>query len=403
MGAFYWPPGTGLVLAGALRLAGSTSPLVGWAVSCLFMAADVALIVLLSAQQLGPRSVRAVAVIALCYPTFLLTAGQTDSHIFSLFWTLLILLCAVRGAKSTNRAWFIFAGVALGMAALTRPALGLLGLLVPLAVFLEKAGRQRRASPGWLRHCTVASMLALAPMLAVLVPVVQHNHARNAGWSISTNNQRNFFLGNNPYTPLYRTWHFASRSLGQLPPEVATYLRSKYAQPHPRAAMLGAALDDIERRPGRFLLRTFNRMCAFWGPDYQGARELQQRLGLHGWRAALLFAIQAGGYWAVALLGLVGTFSPASQADRLVKCLLWSATGVLLFPYALAFSAPVYHFEALGLLMPLAAEGACALALTLRGRGRLRAILSLISARRLMIALIVFLVLQCEFLLLVRG
>ena len=402
MGPFYWPPGTALVVASALHLAGSTNPLIGWGVSCLFLAMDAALVVILSDQLFGGRFTVVAAALAAGYPTFLLTAGQTDSHIFGLFWVLLVTLCAVRGARLRKAGWFAVAGLALGMAVLTRPALGLLGLLVPWTVWLDADSKAREGLRLVLGRALVASMLAFVTMATVLVPVLVHNHSHQAGWTISTNNQRNFFLGNNPYTPLYRTWHFASRSLDQLPQNVSSYLRSIYAQPHARSAMVHAAVSEIRHHPARFLIRTINRVCAFWGADYQAARELQINLGLHRVPALLLFAVQAGGYWALLGLALVGTFAARAPRAGCPKKLLWGGALLLLIPYALAFSAPVYHFEALGLLFPLAAAGFVEVHDLVHANG-LRGLLSLRHKRALVLALGVFVIVQIEFLLLVRG
>ena len=402
IGAFYWPPGTALVVSSFLRAVGSVSPVVGWAASCLFQAADAALIVLLSAVLVGTRSIRASAVLAVCYPTFLLTSGQTDSHIFALFWALIVALCALFGARGRNQVWFAIAGLALGMAALTRPAMGLLGLFVPWVVLVESRAEMKGAGSRIFGRAAMAGLLALCSLGVVLAPVLLHNHKQGAGWVISTNNQRNFFLGNNKYTPLYRTWHFASRSLEQLPPDVSSYLRSMYRRPHPRESMVRAAAKEIQGHPGRFLLRTINRICAFWGADYQAARQLQQIFHLTPLWAALLFGVQAGGYWGLAILVLIGTFSGEGGEQAHLRRLLWPTIGLLLLPYALAFSAPTYHFEALGLLFPIAAQG------FERVHNRVSAggwygVSGLLRERAVLLALMAFAAVQVEFLLLVRG
>lgn len=396
LGAYYWPPGTGLVIAGFLRLFGTSSQVIGWFISLLFVATDAALIVLLGALLFGPRYGRTIAWLTICYPTFILIGGQTDSHIFTLFWVLIVVIASILNARSGSLLWPCVAGTALGMAVLTRPSAGLTGLLLPLASLSLTTASTRRFVA--LRAALIAGLLGLVSATLVLAPVLLHNHRLNAGWTVSTNNQRNFFLGNNKYTPLYRTWHLASRSLTQLPKPVATYLRSLYSAPHPRSAMVSVALAEIQEHPGIFLLRTFNRGCAFWGPDYQNAREIQLYLHWRDWRARALLAFQAGGYWLAAMLILLGTFRRSPPSERAGCSLLWIAAALLWLPYLAAFSAPVYHYEAMGLLLPLAGVGFTdAMALTRTSR----TCAHIFSRYTFCAAVLIFVLLQIEFLLLI--
>jgi hypothetical protein len=218
---------------------------------------------------------------------------------------------------------------------------------------------------GCLRQGTAGSMMALFVGCAVLVvPVMKFNASHGAGWVVSTNNERNFFLGNNPYTPLYKTSQLAQRSLDEQPPETQAYLKSFYGQENPREAMMSAAVEHIKNRPGLFVLRCLNRFRAFWGFDYIASREIQQWAdwGVPGLCALLVF--EAGGY--VVLMGLVvlgilvcvpglaganGGFQTRAPLLILAFVLFYQA------PYCLAFSAGTYHYPAVWLLMPFAALG----------------------------------------------
>jgi hypothetical protein len=205
--------------------------------------------------------------------------------------------------------------------------------------------------------------------------VYARNHRAGAGWTISTNNERNLFLGNNPYTPDYKTSHLGQRPLAELDPEAGRYLASFYARPDARAAMRRAALAYMAQHPARTALRTVNRATSFWGFDYLASREIQKwRSGRAGAAAAerapaaggtspagwVLLGLEAGGYLATAALALVALFGRRREGAGPEATRAWLVALVLAYelPYTLAFSGGTYHFPVAPLLLPLAATAA---------------------------------------------
>ena len=154
--------------------------------------------------------------------------------------------------------------------------------------------------------------------LACVLPACAHDARSGAGWTVSTNNERNFFLGNNPYTPDYKTSHLGQRSLEELDPEARTYLESFYARSDQRAAMQHAAIDYMVHHPARTSLRTLNRATSFWGFDYLASREIQNWRGWSAARTLPLLALEGASYLAVAAMALVTLFAHARRRPAAV-------------------------------------------------------------------------------------
>jgi hypothetical protein len=386
---FYLPPGTGLILSSAYRVLGDS---VLTARLLLLGAAMVTVVgvVLLTQLLFSDRRVSVWAgVIAAVYPPAIMLGGQTYSQHFAscaLVWGVGLW---VRGSWfrvpgsgfRVPGSWFLRTilfplaiGMVWGLGCLVRPSmLSLFPVFVGAWLLVRGSGAflgwrlQSSAvkSGGCLRQGTAGSMMALVVGCAVVVvPVMRLNASHGAGWVLSTNNERNFFLGNNPYTPLYKTSHLAQRPLDEQPAETQAYLKSFYEQENPRQAMMAAAVEHIKNRPGLFVLRCLNRSRAFWGFDYIASREIQQWADWGGAGLCALLVFEAGGY--VVLMGLVvlgilvcvpglagsnGGFQTRAPLLILAFVLFYQA------PYCLAFSAGTYHFPAVWLLMPFAALG----------------------------------------------
>lgn len=355
---YYWPPGAGYLLALVYGLF-EPSLALGRALCLLLSLACVPLALALARRLALPRrAVLATGWVAALYPPLLFMAGQPFSSLPTAVY-LLVLAWAMSVYLAENRPGpLVLAGFMLGAGGLTRPSmvplLGLAWLAVAWAVWRRRApGERPAASLG--RGALDLACLTL-PVLLLLAPVFWLNHQGGAGWTLSVNNERNFFLGNNPYTPLYKTSHLASQKLDSLPPATADYLRQIYgARPHSpetRAAMQREALSYIKAHPGATLLRTFNRLRAFWGFDYQLSAETAKLRAWPAWKAGLMLAGEAGGYVLVMLLALIGLALIGRGWPAMVLPLLL----VLGYqaPYLLAFAAPTYHFPVIPLLFPLA-------------------------------------------------
>lgn len=354
--AWYWPPGTSWVLAffGApFGVDTGSARLTTIAASALTMVGVRSLAACLTSDR---NVVNLAGVIALLYPPAVLMSGQSYAQVFAHLWLVLLAMVLLRGWQARSAWVFFLAGLVFGLGCLTRPSmLSLWAALGGLFVLSLARGWAREAR--WTARGLALAAAALAGgFLLVVAPVLHGNAVRGGGYTISTNNERNFFLGNNRYTPLYKTSHLAQRPLESLEPEVRDYLKAIYALPDRRQAMLREALDYMASHPGETAWRTLSRVRAFWGFDYVMSREIAKANALGKALALALLAVEAGGYVALMIAALVGAFHGSTWLAPRAGVLL-ALVAAYQLPYAFAFAGGTYHFPVIGLLVPFAAAG----------------------------------------------
>jgi hypothetical protein len=134
------------------------------------------------------------------------------------------------------------------------------------------------------------------------------------------------------------------------------YFSSFRSAPDPRSAMMREAIRYTTQRPGVFLLRTLNRLRAFWGFDYLTTAIVQSEWPSCGKAGVLaVLAIEATGYALVMLLAIAGLFMfTKGMAFRFVLFLI---AIVLAYqsPYVLSFANGTYHPPVVVFLFPFAA------------------------------------------------
>jgi 4-amino-4-deoxy-L-arabinose transferase-like glycosyltransferase len=340
-GAYYWPPGESVVLAGAFALSGK-SLLVARLVTIAESVAGVALTALLARALAGRRAARVAGWVGALYAPSVLLCGQTYSQHLASLCLVAVAYFGLRAGRERRLVFFALTGAALGLGCLTRPSMA---SVVPVVA----------VTWWWTRGSVRGPALAVAIALAIVAPVLVHDAGTGAGWTLSTNNERNLFLGNNPYTPDYKTSHLGQRALEDLPADAREYLRSFYDRPDAREAMEHEALSYMASHPLRTAWRTLNRTTSFWGFDYLASREIQKSLDL-GPRAALpLLALEAGSYIAVLALAVVGFLGLRDLCDPGWRTWLVALALGYAAPYALAFSGGTYHFPVIPLVLPFAA------------------------------------------------
>ena len=354
--AFYWPPGTALTLA----LLTWPVDVELWAVRLVTLIASALVVVairaLTSTLTSDARTVDITTLLALLYPPAVLMSGQSYSYAFAHLWLVLMAWALLQGWMQRRFSLFALAGFAFGLGALTRPSM--LSLALPLAACAALAAWRRWGrDAGWGTASLVrAAALFGAPVVVVLAPVVYANNSFGAGPVLSTNNERNFFLGNNRYTPNYKTGHYAWRNLDEIEPEVRDYLLSIYEGPQKRRRMKEEALAYIRTHPGTTLWRTANRIRAFWGFDYVMSRQIAKFYSLKGVAALLLLAVEAGGYLLVMCAFIVGLFHGWDVLAARAGFLLALVVGYQI-PYTISFASGLYHFSVMGLLLPFSGAG----------------------------------------------
>ena len=268
--------------------------------------------VVLIGRELGgrPGGPRLAGGWRLVYAPGVLLCGQTYAQHLAALCLAAMAYFGLRAGREPRLAHFATAGLALGAGILTRPSMASVAPVVAtawaIAAYREPSAR---------RAVGAGAVAAACVALACILPVCAHDARTGAGWTVSTNNERNLFLGNNPFTPDYKTSHLGQRALGELDPDARTYLESFYARRDKRVAMQHAAvvyMSNIPHAP---------RFGPSIGPrpfgDSTTWRRAKSRSGAAGpARNAPLLALEAGSYLAVAALALVTLFCEARAVRR---------------------------------------------------------------------------------------
>ncbi len=181
----YWPIGYPAALALTYFVAGK-SYLAAALLNAMCGMATAILIVVLATSFLGPAVGRIAGLVAAAYPNHVFFASL---HLTEPLFTLLLLAAAfflLRGPTATHN---FVAGLLLGLAALTRPAITLFPLLLP--VWYVRQGRS-------LRTALKGTGVVVLMLLVIVTPWMFRNHRVSGAWEIASSGGHNFWIGNNP-------------------------------------------------------------------------------------------------------------------------------------------------------------------------------------------------------------
>lgn len=345
----YWPPGLPFALAAVYAVAGPHE--VAARVAMLVVSMATLAMTFLLGRELASRRVGVLATLLLAvYPTFVHLAVEPLTQYptaLCLAAAAYLLLRAEGGAGRARLARLALAGLALGAMALVRPSsLALAGAAVLLVLW-----RSRRLLP--------PLALAGAAALPVALWVAYASSFAGALVPINYANSYNVFVGNNPYTPLYKTWLFGSHTdaAAGVPPAYSALAGEIAALPLAErdARYRAEALAHIVARPDLFVVRTLSRVRSFFAFDTFSTATMVASYAASRPAALLFLALDAAAYVTIAagalacLLGVRPALRPGGAALLAGAALLYAA------PYFLSFAHPVYHFPVMPLLAALAA------------------------------------------------
>lgn len=334
-----WPPGVPYLLLPFLALFPHelTSRLVMLAVHGAFSVA----VYVLALRASGRRAAVLALLVFGVAPSFVLasvtplTQLPTATLMCLVAWLTLVVLDA---PNSVGRA--VGLGAALGCLVLLRPSnvVLCLGLLVWLAWRVPRAA--------------LASFL---PVIFLVGAWSLQAHAMSGRWLfVNGANSQNFYYGNNPWTPVYRTWWFGSHKQGE-PGVPAAFVEEHHRLARlPGAerdrAFLDAAVAHIQDRPALFVARTASRVRTFLAFDtFAGAQVVKK------WHRPMLglgvVALDGFLYLSVLVVALVRLFR--GQRTKLELLLLGGAV-LYALPYLVSFSHPTYHLPVVPLLAVIA-------------------------------------------------
>lgn len=332
----FLPPGLSCWLAFCYRFCGESefvaklSMLFFYALLCLFSFLYLKKTANILAANL------ALAVFAI-YPAFVFYSIWPQTH-FPIAVLLIIIVYLFDSLQSKTRINALLIGLTAGMLILIRPS-GLIYLIViPLLVL-----RHLRA-----KGFTASALVLAGAILPILLWQYKLGEVTKEKVFINSSNAMNFYLGNNEFTPLYRTWWFGSHSSGQDGVSSLFSEREKWLRSIPtslRTRMYyDLALKHILSRPDLFLLRTINRFRCYFAFDSNFGTIALKRLKLGLPMAAGILGLDALCYCFIflgAILYLFGQGSSSlakSQTETILIIALAYAA-----PYWISFAHPSYH------------------------------------------------------------
>ncbi len=259
---------------------------------------------------------------------------------------LFALSAAIRCVRGAGICEYLLLGSSLGWLALVRPSSLPLLVIIPAVCFL--------ASRKWQN-----AMLSVLLGCALVGGWMAWAHRLTGAWMINSANNVNLYYGNNPWTPVYRTWYFGSHAKRETSeianyPEYARVLEHIFSLPKIEQSneFKRMAVQHIMNRPGLFLFRTFNRITCYFGFDTFTSANLRNDGPLAQRLVPVSLALEALTYLCVAVPAFFWiAAAPMQFWQQWESRLLAGAVFLYSLPYWLVMSHPTYHYP---VMLPLA-------------------------------------------------
>lgn len=346
----YFPPGLPYYLSAWYALFG-VDELVGRGSMILMYAAVSALLYLLMIRISTRRVANFGLLIISFFPAFVLQSIEPYTQLpvaLCLLATILLLIgLATTSHPSIALIRSLLLGLVLGYATLVRPSFLLITLAVPLYLVVKT-----KTFKLGMTIFMVAGMVLSAWLFKA--------HAMTGRFVVINDaNVLNFFFGNNPYTPHYKTWWLGSHHdvADDVPIEyLAMYKEIKQKPPLVRDTELRRiAIEHVLSRPDLFLLRTLNRIRAYFAFDSATGSSLRSAYSASTAVSLVAIALDAVIYLLImvlTILFMVTYRNFALPGDFIV--ILFGASLLYSLPYWISFSHPTYHFPILPLFIIIA-------------------------------------------------
>ncbi len=392
---YYWPPGTSYLLAAGYWLFG-VHAWVARVMMILVSALSVLTTTLLARRLLRPwPAATAAGWILALYPGVIMLSAEPFAQDLTLLTLTAAALFALRAWDTGRLLDWVLLGLSLGVASLSRPStLSVVPALVAAGVFaVRRLRREGRTIP--TARVLLGASLAIVCLVATLVPAAIHNADRQEGLTLATNSELNLWLGNNPYTPNYKTWDLGQRASSSFGPVTRRYL-DHFTFPQPfteqaRSVYIQEMERFVEQHPAVTVLRTANRTRAFWGFDYTMSSTFHSDWHKSSKVEAVGLLFEAGGYFVLAALAIVGLVFARDIFRRGSLALVIGLIAAFELPYALDYAAGRWHYPILGLLTVIAGAGVYWLVSTPSRWQQIR------SSKALWLILVVFVAVQTEY------
>lgn len=298
----------------------------------------------LLAKKISSRKVANIAVLILSvFPTFVYHSVTPLTQLPMAALLTAIAYFAIRSRQNMSWACSISLGLLLGIGTLIRPSALLLVLFLPLYFIITK------------RRFLLSSVIAISAILLISLWIFKVHKMTGEFVMVNHANSMNFFLGNNRWTPTYKTWFLGSHSSED---EAFKALRGEIKKnplPVQDQLYMQYAISYILSRPDLFLLRTLNRVRVYFAFDtYTGSvlmkgYDIDKRIGLG------IIMIDAIFYFSIVSLAILFLFLPSCMfGNRSAINITIAIIIIYSLPYWIAFSHPTYHFPIVPILGILA-------------------------------------------------
>lgn len=343
----FWPPGLPYCLSFFYAIFGP-SELVGRSVMLGFYLLFSLALFLLTREVTSTRTANATVLFFAVFPAFISYSVETLTQLPTAACLAGVAYLVVALKKTRRWTHAVLLGLALALLILTRASS--LPFLVLIPAYLLVRTRSLRAA-----------LLPLGVSLLLVGGWIGQAHAMTGRWiMINDANSMNFFFGNNPYTPLYKTWWFGSHGRGEPDvPEAYLAMAGEIDRLPPEMRNAGythVALDHIASRPDLFVIRTANRVRNYFAFDTFTGGHLIKGYAVNKALGLAVIVWDALFYCAVMLAALRGLFELRAGSPHLEHVLVLLGLGICYAgPYWISFSHPTYHFPVVPLCGVIAA------------------------------------------------
>jgi Flp pilus assembly protein TadD len=337
-----YPPGYPYFLAGLVLLTGGDVFAMTFA-NALLGCAWIVLLVLALRRMLPPPVPEVAGVLAATYAPFL----HFEAHLLAeTLYILLAVLALFLLSRGSARAGALLAsGLALGLAAVTRPNAA---AVVPCVVLLLAA-----------RRAAARSLFLLAGFAAVVAPVVVRTHEVTGLWALRHHNWLNVWVGNRPDAPGCHDVR-PGRAWDRLSAEPAREGAGPTLADHERY-FRDRVVRFVRERPGDLVALQLRKLELFFH-----AREIRVILAPAFFERYAPLQAALPGFGAVGPLILVGLGLAVASPGR--PWLLLAFAVPQLLSVVLTVMGSRYRLPVLPFLIPFAATAATALGVRLRER-----------------------------------
>jgi hypothetical protein len=344
----YWPPGLPMYLSVAHKLFGPADVTARLAMLIFYVGTSVFVYraaVLMTTSHLAGNI--ATGILALS-PASIHASLEPLTQLPAAMCLTISAYCLMRletvSSKGSYAGNIALLALSASYLALTRPS----SLLLVAALPLYLLWRTREWMPA------LAVTAAAAVVVGSWVGYVYKKTGRVV--KINTANSANFYLGNNPYTPVYRTWWLGSHHTAPEVPVAFIEQRARIMEldaPSQEKEFSRLAQEHIRQHPELFLLRTLNRICTYFAFDTFAGTYLIGNYGVSKVLGLATIAVDAFFYILIGVGSILYFTVPRSSETSKAPFLLLGMIFLYALPYFFAFSHPSYHYPVEPLLMIL--------------------------------------------------